>query len=102
MTSLNVAPARLVGRAWRYCRRDEVLSALEASGEVLSLGGGIVLEATRENLKSLAIKLKDEEAQGPVSLLSEKVTTPVRDASLARPGRRFWGGVKRLAGQPKT
>mmetsp|Transcript_10293 Transcript_10293/g.26403 ORF Transcript_10293/g.26403 Transcript_10293/m.26403 type:complete len:911 (-) Transcript_10293:225-2957(-) len=64
---------KLVGRAWRYCRRDEVLSALEASGEVLSLGGGIVLEATRENLKSLAIKLKDEEAQGPVSLLSEKV-----------------------------
>ena len=50
-----------------------MLSALEESGELLKLAGGaVVLEATKANLKSLAIRL-DEEAQGPVSLLSDKV-----------------------------
>ena len=86
---------RLVGRAWRYCRRDEVLQAYVETGEVLftseeeQITGNMydrpmsmpeMLQLSGDSLKTTLKEqaiILDEAAEGvqegPVSLLADKV-----------------------------
>jgi len=85
MERVVTACDKLVGRSWRYCRRDEVLRAyIETGQELFTPEGGdsmaSLTQASIESVKNTLSKHKilldeaiDGEVQGPSSLLSEKM-----------------------------